>query len=54
MIKVESRELGSRDEGIVEEEWGYPRGSGVPMTNIGIDGGVDETPPKWWGEDSNV
>ena len=53
VIKVESRELGSRDEGI-EEEWGYRRGSGVPMTNIGVDGEVDERPPGRWGEDSNV
>ena len=38
LIEVESRELGSRDNDIGEEEWGHAKGSGVPMTNMWGDG----------------
>ena len=34
LVLVESRELGSRDQEVGEEEWGHARGSGVPMTNM--------------------
>ena len=34
LIQVESRDLGSRDQDIGEEEWGHAKGSGVPMTNM--------------------
>ena len=38
LIQVESRELGSPDKDVGEEEWGHARGSGVPMTNMWGDG----------------
>ena len=53
VIQVESRELGSQD-GENEEQWGYPKGSGVPMTNIGRDREEGEGAPRRFGEDSNV
>ena len=53
VINVASRELGSRDDDIAEE-WGYPKGSGVPMTNIGRDQEIGEGPPGRWGQDGNV
>ena len=34
LVQVESRELGSHDEDVGDEEWGHARGSGVPMTNM--------------------
>ena len=34
LIRVESRELGSRDGEVEEAEWGHAKGSGVPMTEI--------------------
>lgn len=34
LVQVESRELGSRDQDVEEEEWGHAKGSGVPMTNM--------------------
>ena len=33
-IQVESRELGSLDKDVGEEEWGHAKGSGVPMTSM--------------------
>lgn len=41
LIQVESRELGSRDNDVGEEEWGHAKGSGVPMTNMWGDGRGD-------------
>lgn len=34
LIRVESREIGSRDGETVEEEWCHATGSGIPMTDI--------------------
>ena len=43
VIQVESRELFTRDEDVEEVEWGYPKGSGVPMTDIGGETTTDDT-----------